>query len=171
MSETSPRLELPLLVPGQGQKDITHNEALLLLDVLLHPSAISRTAIEPDQPVSGECWLVAEGSRGAWYSRQNAIALWTEGGWRFAQLPEGARIWVQDERCYLRRERAGWAREAPAITVIGEIAVPAGGDVVDKEARTAIATLIAHFGLDQKGTSSSRSSPAGAPGRDLEGAD
>lgn len=166
MQETSPRMQLPLLVPGQGQKDITHNEALLRLDMLLHPCAISRTAIEPAQPAIGECWLVADDPGGAWYGQQDAVALWTQGGWRFAQLPEGGRVWIQGERGYLRRERTGWVREIPTGTAMADLAVPAGGDVVDMEARAVIAALIARLGLDQKGTSSSRSSAAEAAGCD-----
>ena len=33
------RLKLPLLYSGQAQKEVTHNEALNLLDVLVNPVA------------------------------------------------------------------------------------------------------------------------------------
>ena len=35
----SPRFDLPLLAVSQAQKEITHNEALILIDALLHPVA------------------------------------------------------------------------------------------------------------------------------------
>lgn len=35
MAETTSRLELPLILPSQAQKHVTHNEALLRLDGLV----------------------------------------------------------------------------------------------------------------------------------------
>ena len=35
MSDLSPNLALPLLLPAQAQKHVTHNEALALLDLLV----------------------------------------------------------------------------------------------------------------------------------------
>ncbi|PCJ29601.1 MAG: hypothetical protein COA94_00970 [Rickettsiales bacterium] len=34
----TPRLNLPLIHSGQAQKEITHNEALSMLDVLINPA-------------------------------------------------------------------------------------------------------------------------------------
>ena len=39
--ETTNRLGLPLLIPGQSQKETVHNEALLALDTLV--GALSRS--------------------------------------------------------------------------------------------------------------------------------
>ena len=35
MSDNSPRLDLPFILPSQAQKHVTHNEALRLLDALV----------------------------------------------------------------------------------------------------------------------------------------
>ena len=54
MSETI-RHELPLLSFGQAQREVTHNEALLLVDRLLHLVALSRSlAIPPAAPAPGD---------------------------------------------------------------------------------------------------------------------
>ena len=70
----TPRWSLPLLAAGQAQKEMTHNEALSLLDLVVHPcvrrwgqtcrraircpvrpglSGTSRTAIGQGVP---QCW-------------------------------------------------------------------------------------------------------------------
>jgi len=36
---STPRLALPLLAVAQAQKEVTHNEALALLDLLVQPAA------------------------------------------------------------------------------------------------------------------------------------
>ena len=47
MSDASDRFALPLLHAGQAQKEITHNEALQLIDMLLHPYAESASLTAP----------------------------------------------------------------------------------------------------------------------------
>lgn len=60
MSEISPNLALPLLAASQAQKHVTHNEALLALDALVHLSVASRGLVEPPAaPTEGERYLVA----------------------------------------------------------------------------------------------------------------
>ncbi|MFC5421815.1 DUF2793 domain-containing protein [Bosea eneae] len=46
MSDT-PRLGLPLLAAGQAQKHVTHNDALMRLDALVHLVVSSRTQTVP----------------------------------------------------------------------------------------------------------------------------
>lgn len=48
MSET-PHWNLPLLTAGQAQKEISHNEALLWLDRLLHLTVVSRALGHPPE--------------------------------------------------------------------------------------------------------------------------
>ncbi len=158
MRELSPRLKLPLLVPGQGQKDITHNEAIMLLDALIQPSVIAAAAVPPAQPEMGECWLVAEDSLEEWAGHDNMLALWTQGGWRFVDPGEGARIWMRDTQCHLRRQGNHWVRELAIVANALPIEVPTGGTVIDVEARHAISALLLMMGIGQNGTSSSRSS-------------
>jgi hypothetical protein len=50
----------PLLQAGQAQKELTHNEALALIDMLLHAQVESMTvATPPGGAVVGQCWVVA----------------------------------------------------------------------------------------------------------------
>lgn len=142
--ETTERLGLPLLVPGQGQKDVTHNEALVQLDALVQPVAESRMlTIPPGAPQSGQSWLVAAGATGNWAGMEGSLATWTAGGWRFARLPAGATVWVRDDGRTVRRVAAGWEPITWTGLSAAAPAGPAGGTVVDVEARAAIGTLVA----------------------------
>lgn len=139
----SARLGLPLLIPGQGQKDMTHNEALQSLDVLVQAVVVSRSVVSPPETVSeGECWLVPEGATGAWTGKEHCIAGWTLGGWRFLPAAEGWYFWVTDESIGVRRSGAGW-KKAKDIPEAGDpVASPSGGTVQDVEARATIASII-----------------------------
>jgi Protein of unknown function (DUF2793) len=143
MSELSSRYRLPLLVAGQGQKDVTHNEAIEAIDMLLHPVIIDRTlAAPPGNPVAGQCWLIADAATGAWLGRSGELACWTVGGWRFVQPAEGYTAWVRSEGRRTRRTESGWRDETPFEAPVADIAEPSGGAVIDLEARTAISALL-----------------------------
>lgn len=150
ISQNSSRYQLPLLVQGQGQKDVTHNEALIMLDAIIHPAVVSRTVDVPHDPRPGMCWLVPETQGHDWDEEAGVLAVWTDGGWRRVELSEGARIWVQDEKTYIRLDHDGaWVVDSQ-LPGADKIAEPAGGEVVDVQARAAIAALISLLKADQK---------------------
>jgi len=151
MTETSARLALPFLQPGQAQKELYHNEALAMLDIAVHAAVQSAEVSQPPaSPVTGQCWIVASPAGGAWTGRAGAIAGWTTGGWRFVQPREGMLIWSMADNVWLQWIGGVWiAGHAVAsglwidgVQVVGTqqapIADPAGGGTVDVEARTAI---------------------------------
>ncbi len=143
MVETTERLGLPMLIAGQGQKDLTHNEALLGVDLLLHASALSRTLVAaPGLPGLGDCWLIPGGAGGVWADHADELAGWTSGGWRYQKCPPGARVWIADEELYARRTAGGWIVDGPHHCPASAVALPSGGSTVDGEARAAIAALI-----------------------------
>ena len=136
---TTPRFALPLLAVAQAQKEVTHNEALTLLDALVHAAVEGGPlAAPPAGPVDGQCWIVGAAPTGAWTGQENAIAIRSGGGWRFAPPREGMRATRLTDGAQLRFDGDLWA--APAT-----VAVPSGGSIIDSEARTALATLILHL--------------------------
>ena len=141
---TTARLALPLLAAGQAQKEITHNEALTLLDAALAPVVEGGMRdVPPVAPVVGQCWLVGASASGAWAGQSAALACWTSGGWRFVTLPQGASV---VERVSGKR----WLRAASSWFAAQLSTAPAGGAVIDAEARAAIAvlvTVLGNFGL------------------------
>lgn len=142
--ERSPRLALPLLQPGQAQKEQNHNEALARLDL-----AFQRA------PGEGQCWIVGATPTGDWSGRAGTLAGWTAGGWRYIAPVEGMVAWSLADRLLLRFDAGQWrAGEARATRLIvdGEQVVgaqraavpdPAGGATVDGEARSALLQVLA----------------------------
>ena len=57
MSDTSPILSLPYILPSQAQKHVTHNEALDLLDVVVQAAVVSRGLTSPPSTLTvGASW-------------------------------------------------------------------------------------------------------------------
>ncbi|HEX8640102.1 MAG TPA: DUF2793 domain-containing protein [Allosphingosinicella sp.] len=156
MAETSARFALPFLVPGQAQKEMFHNEALAAIDSLLHPTAEGGPAsAPPTSPETGASWIVGSGATGAWSGQADRLATWTEGGWRFAAPVSGMLVWNKAAGVWMRWTGSDWSEGTlPASAlVIGGVRVvgprlppvpsPSGGTVIDEEARTAVAAVIA----------------------------
>lgn len=143
MVERSARLALPMLVAGQGQKDVTHNEALAALDCLVSGVVESRVeTAPPGERNLGSCWLVPIGGSAEWEDRQGTMACWTAGGWRFLELPEGFELWVRDELKSVRKIAAEWVPTALSIGPGAAVSPAIGGAVVDSEARRVLADLL-----------------------------
>lgn len=136
---TTPRFALPLLAVAQAQKEVTHNEALILLDALIHAAVeAGPLAAPPSSPVDGQCWIVGATPTGAWAGQGNAIAIRAGGGWRFAPGRAGMRATRLTDGARLRFDGAAWI--APET-----IAPPSGGSTIDAEARSTLSTLILHL--------------------------
>ncbi len=134
------RHRLPLLAVAQAQKEITHNEALVRIDALLHPVAqdeLSAPPVTTDADI-GKCWLVAASPAGEWAGRTGQLAIWIGGGWRFCAAEEGTRLRLQSSEVDLTRIDGQWIIP-PAI------ASPVNGVVVDAEARAAIIALLEYL--------------------------
>jgi Protein of unknown function (DUF2793) len=134
------RHNLPLLVVSQAQKEITHNEALVRIDALMHPVIESELAIPPalsDADI-GKCWLIAETPLGDWTGRAGQIAIWIGGGWRFCVAIDGMRLRLRTSGADMVRAGGTWIA-SPAIPD------PLVGTVIDIEARAAIVALLNHF--------------------------
>lgn len=135
-SAVSPRFALPMLFAGQSQKEVLVNEALLTTDLLLHPAIEGVVTTPPTTPANGQCWLVGASASGAFAGRSGQIAAWSDGGWRFVPPRAGMRAYDIAAAAYRSYTGATW-QLAPAP------AAPTGGSVIDSEARTAIANLLA----------------------------
>ncbi|HEX8467079.1 MAG TPA: DUF2793 domain-containing protein [Allosphingosinicella sp.] len=156
MADTTPRFALPFILPGQAQKELFHNEALARIDLALHPAVEGPPAGEPPSaPAAGDCWIVAPAATGDWSGRDNMLAIWTEGGWRFLAPPAGTSAWNKASAVPLLWDGSQWRAGELACTallvngvkVVGErlpgVASPSGGTIIDVEARVAINALTA----------------------------
>lgn len=132
----TPRFGLPLLAVGQAHKELFHNDALLMVDFLLHP-VVQTVADDPDAlaPVEGDCWLVGDAPVAAWSGRTGEIAGWSAGGWQFIKPLEAMKITILSDNSLAVYAGAGWQ-------FIPQINAPTGGTIVDSESRLAIDSIL-----------------------------
>lgn len=136
----SARWKLPLLAVGQMQKEVTHNEALALVDALIAPVVEASGVNDPPvAPLTGQSWLVGTAPTGAWIGAAQHLACWTSGGWRLIAPRAGQTVRLA-AGAVVRFDGSAWINP-------GNVAAPAGGPIVDNEARAAIAALIAELRL------------------------
>ncbi|WP_347302752.1 DUF2793 domain-containing protein [Croceibacterium sp. TMG7-5b_MA50] len=140
---TSARHGLPLIFPGQVQKEFFVNEAHALIDALLHPVLLGTATSPPSNMQDGDCWIVGAGATGEWAGRANMLACRQAGTWLYAKPCEGLKAYDRKTGQELRYSNGRWSG-AVAVTKVQ------GGATVDAEARSAIAGLIAaltHAGI------------------------
>jgi len=153
--QATPRFAMPLLAGGQAGKEIAHNEALSLIDLLLQPVVEAMgTDVPPANPALGRCWVVGTAPTAAWLGRAGSLAGWTEGGWCFAHPVEGFSAWCSSSRKPIAYRDGLWQESdvvGTQLTIAGQrvvgprqpaIADPGGGDVIDPSARSAVAAIL-----------------------------
>lgn len=130
----TPALALPLLIAGQAQKEFFVNEALCVLDALHARSVTASQPAPPAAAAEGSCYRVTAPASGAWAGREDSVAVLIGGAWRFVAPAEGMMVFdASADRMIIYRSQ--WQ---PAQSV----SLPAGGAVVDAEARAAVTALI-----------------------------
>lgn len=156
MPDTSARFALPLILPGQAQKEIFHNEALTRIDAALYACVEEGPRADPPAgPAPGQSWLVGAGATGAWAGEEGKLASWTAGGWRFVAPVPGMLVWNIDPGYWIHWTGSAWSDgdlPASALVIAGQQVVgprlenvpsPSGGTTIDAEARAAIDAVIA----------------------------
>jgi hypothetical protein len=159
----TPRLSLPFLSTGQAQKEFTHNEALQTLDVVCAAAVEEPPMIEPPlSPSFGSCYLVASSPTGDWAGKEDNIAAFTSGGWRYVAPTDGMSVYVKSSGTWANYRLGTWeigllrgaglviAGEQVVSTRAAAIASVVGGSTIDSEARIAIDQILAalrHHGL------------------------
>lgn len=155
MPDATPRFGFPFLHAGQAQKEVWHNETLMLADMLVQAQAVSASlSTPPANPAEGACWIVGDAPTESWSGKAGTIACWSGGGWRFVSPRAGTAVWVEEEQADYRHDGSGWSKGPvrsdglylSGLKVVGErqaeIAAPTGGSSVDAEARTAILAIL-----------------------------
>jgi hypothetical protein len=155
MNDITARLSLPLLAAGQAQKEVTHNEALVVADMLVQPVVEAVAPVQiPASPIPGQCWIVGPAPSGAWTGKAGHIACWSAGGWRFFAPFEGLSAWVASDSIRARWTGGQWrlgqenaqAYSVGGLQVVGAqqaaIPAPSGGQTVDSEARAAVSLIL-----------------------------
>jgi hypothetical protein len=151
MSET-PRLALPLLAAGQAQKHVTHNDALMRLDALVHLVVASRTqTVPPTTPGETSAYIVPAGGTGLFAGHQDDLAIFEDGAWSFLEPRAGWQAWVTDEAEHHVWTGTQWRRSQPVSSLGAELwGVNMPADATNRLAIAADASLFNHAGTDHR---------------------
>lgn len=141
----TPNLALPFIMQGQAQKEVTHNEALNLLDALVQLAVLDRDlAAPPGSPAEGERWIVKTPGSGAWSDRDNQIAAWQDGAWRFSSPRVGWLAYVVDEQSLLAWTGGAWANALNAFQRLLMLGVNTDADTSNRLAVKSDGALFSH---------------------------
>ena len=148
----TPRLSLPLLAAGQAQKHVTHNDALMRLDALIHLGVHSRTQTAPPaSPSEFSAYLAPDGGTASSPGAANQIALFEDGGWTFLAPREGWQCWIEDEAELHVWTGSQWRRASPISSLGASLwGVNATADATTRLAVSAAASLFNHAGADHR---------------------
>ena len=151
MSDT-PRLGLPLLAAGQAQKHVTHNDALMRLDALVHLVVASRTqAVPPASPGETSAYIVPAGGTGVFAGRTDDLAIFEDGAWSFLEPRPGWQAWVSDESEHHVWTGTQWRRSQPESSLGAAFwGVNTTADTTSRLAVSADASLFSHAGTDHR---------------------
>lgn len=117
MSDATPRLSLPWLMPAQAQKHVTVNESLGRLDGLVHACALSASqTVQPADPAPGDSYILPEEAQGDNWAHSDAGALvwFQDGAWQAAAPRAGMIVYVADTGALTVHDGTQW-RDAGAL--------------------------------------------------------
>lgn len=144
MSEISPRLGLPYLMPSQAQKHVTHNEALTMLDVMVQTVITAFDAqTPPASPDPDQIFALGDAPTGDWAGAAGSLAQWAGSGWVLITPRTGWLAWGADGRGLVQWSGDQWRRVSDTLTRIGIGATP---DDTNRLVVAAPASLLTHSG-------------------------
>ncbi len=150
MSDQTARLGLPLILPAQAQKHVTHNEALAQLDILVQLNVQGFDALTPPAvPQDGQVWALGAAPSGDWSGQAGQLAAWVNSGWLFIAPRDGWRAArVTGAGAELRVfTSAGWVAPVPeALDNLTGLGVNASHDATNRLSVASEAVLLNHAG-------------------------
>lgn len=152
MNDYTTNLKLPHILPSQAQKHVTHNEALLELDIVVQLSVHDRDiGAPPAAPVEGDRYIVDSPATGAWAGHESEVAAWQDGGWRFAPPSTGWLAWVADEDRLFVFDGAAWVSAVTdALNPAPLVGVNAMADLINRLVVASPASLFDNEGTDHR---------------------
>ena len=147
MDDATPNLSLPLLLPAQAQKHVTHNEALRLLDILVQLSVLDwALAAPPGTPAEGDRYIVGQGPTGAWEGQTGKVAVWSSGGWVFLAPAQGWTAWVAAAARAVTWTGTGWSDASDQERRFARLGIGTSPDETNRLALSSPAVLFSHAG-------------------------
>lgn len=147
MPDDTDILSLPLILPNQAQKHVTHNEALAVLDVIVQLAVINRDQTAPPALAAiGDRHIVPVGATADWAGQEGRIAVFTETGWQFhVPLPGWqARVIAEGETAVF--DGLAWVAPSQGSATFAELGISASADSTNRLTVSSAATLFNHAG-------------------------
>ena len=118
--EYTENLQLPYIMANQAQKHITHNEALRMIDALLH-LAVAQVGltVAPSNPQPGERYVIGAAATGEWAGHDAEIAAWQDGGWAFYVPLSGWVIYALDQQSLMAFDGTQWESIGSELAQLG----------------------------------------------------
>jgi len=109
MSENTHYLNVPFIMPSQAQKHVTHNEALRMLDAIIHLSVISSEVnTVPSTPGEGDRYVIGGSPTDEWENLAGQIAAFIDGAWLHIKPGKGWLVWDQSASRLIVYTGTGW---------------------------------------------------------------
>lgn len=152
MPDTSPRLSLPMILPAQAQKHVTHNDALTRLDALVQ-MVLQQVAADtpPGAATEGETWGIGAAPTDAWEGHAGQIASFQNGGWLFLTPQAGWLAWDTQTGQISVYTGSNWAPVgsgggAPTLQNLPGVGIGTTSDATNRLSISADATLLNNAG-------------------------
>lgn len=150
MANTTNRVKLPYILQSQSQKEVTHNQALDLLDVLLQAAMVDVSInTPPGSPAAGDCYIVGSSPTGDWAGQANAVAYYTT-GWNFLTPFVGLTVYVVSAGALYSWDGSAWGPTVASVSFqnIPMVGVNATADSTNKLSVNSAAILFNNIGDD-----------------------
>jgi Protein of unknown function (DUF2793) len=153
--ETTGRLDLPLIMPSQAQKHVTHNEALTLLDGIIHLVITAAGLLSPPVGAPPDAvYLTGTPAAGAWFGQDAKLALNTAAGWRFAAPVRGMTALFAADASVRIFDQNSWTPMGNFLGALNpaQLGVNTGADAVNKLAVRSNTALFTALNTGDGGT-------------------
>lgn len=151
MSENSHHLDLPYIMPSQAQKHVTHNEALRMLDAIVHLSVESAENTEPPPSANdGERHIVSSPATGEWSGRENEIAAFVDGAWTYFAPQAGWLAWHRGTNELLVFGEGEWANAGAQMDQMPILGINGAATPAERLVVQSSSILFNHDGNDHR---------------------
>ncbi|MGY6535334.1 MAG: DUF2793 domain-containing protein [Pararhodobacter sp.] len=135
-------------MPAQAQKHVTHNEALMLLDLMVQMGLQALEATDPPPaPEAGHIWALGPAPSGAWAGQGGKLAAWVDGDWLFVSpRPGWCAALIPDSTLRLFNGTDWVALSAGAVDNLAGLGVNTSHDATNRLAVASPASLFSHEG-------------------------
>ena len=148
MSDQTPNLSLPFIMPAQAQKHVTHNEAIELLDMIVQLTLeATNETTPPSSPAEGQAWAIGINAGGEWIGHDGKIATWRGGGWLFVEPNDGWLAWVRNAAELQVLTDGAWVTKGePVMQNLPNLGINSTADDTNRLTVSSTATLLNNDG-------------------------